>query len=229
MKQKEVDASLEVRSILTWHPLFAGVDQAALERLLLDAESLNVPKGEAIYTPYQFRRCLGLLLSGRVQVTKDMLLVSHLGAGDLFGAAALFTDNQDYATTLTALTPCRLVLFPQDGVERLVEESSRFALNYIRYLSSRIQFLSGRLDTVSAGTAEGKLAQYLLSAVGDEEQVAISATQLSARIGVGRSTLYRAFEALEREGAIAREGKVIRILRRELLHHASHKMEHPQQ
>ena len=121
MKQKEVDASLEVRSILTWHPLFAGVDQAALERLLLDAESLNVPKGEAIYTPYQFRRCLGLLLSGRVQVTKDMLLVSHLGAGDLFGAAALFTDNQDYATTLTALTPCRLVLFPQDGVERLVD------------------------------------------------------------------------------------------------------------
>ena len=106
---------MEVRSILTWHPLFAGVDQAALERLLLDAESLNVPKGEAIYTPYQFRRCLGLLLSGRVQVTKDMLLVSHLGAGDLFGAAALFTDNQDYATTLTALTPCRLVLFPQDG------------------------------------------------------------------------------------------------------------------
>ena len=96
--------------------------------------------------------------------------LSHLGAGDLFGAAALFTDNQDYATTLTALTPCRLVLFPQDGVERLVEESSRFALNYIRYLSSRIQFLSGRLDTVSAGTAEGKLAQYLLSAVGDEEQ-----------------------------------------------------------
>ena len=182
---------MEVRSILTWHPLFAGVDQAALERLLLDAESLNVPKGEAIYTPYQFRRCLGLLLSGRVQVTKDMLLVSHLGAGDLFGAAALFTDNQDYATTLTALTPCRLVLFPQDGVERLVEESSRFALNYIRYL-----------------------AQYLLSAVGDEEQVAISATQLSARIGVGRATLYRAFEALEREGAIAREGKVIRILRR---------------
>ena len=51
MKQKEVDASLEVRSILTWHPLFAGVDQAALERLLLDADSLNVPKGEAIYTP----------------------------------------------------------------------------------------------------------------------------------------------------------------------------------
>lgn len=229
MKQKEVRSILEVRQVLALHPLFAGVEGPALDQLLPDAEEYAVPRGETIYTPYRFRRCLGLLLSGQVQVTKDALVVSRLSAGDLFGAAALFTDNQDYATTLTALTPCRLVLFPQDGVERLVEESSRFALNYIRYLSGRIQFLSGRLDTVSAGTAEGKLAQYLLSAVGDKEQVAISATQLSARIGVGRATLYRAFETLEREGAIAREGKVIRILRRELLHHASHKTEHPQQ
>ena len=82
------------------------MDQAALERLLLDAESLNVPKGEAICTPHQFRRCLGLLLSGSSAVTKDLLLVlTWAPGGDLFGAAALFTDNQDYATTLTALTP----------------------------------------------------------------------------------------------------------------------------
>lgn len=219
MKQKEVGSTLEVRHVLDRHPLFAGVEEPALDRLLLDAEEQSVPRGEAIYTPHRFRRCLGVLLSGRVQVTKDTLLVSHLSAGDLFGAAALFTDNQDYATTLTALSPCQVVLFPQEGVERLVQGSPRFAMNYVRYLSGRIQFLSGRLDTVSAGTAEGKLAQYLLSAAGEDGQVTISATQLSARIGVGRATLYRAFEALERDGAIAREGKVIRILRRELLHH----------
>lgn len=210
---------MEVRQVLARHPLFAGVEGPALDRLLPDAEEHTVSRGATIYTPHRFRRCLGLLLSGRVQVTKDALVVSRLSGGDLFGAAALFTDNQDYATTLTALTDCRLILFPQEGVERLVLDSPRFALNYVRYLSGRIQFLSGRLDTVSASTAEGKLAQYLLSAAGEDGQVTISATQLSARIGVGRATLYRAFEALEREGAIAREGKVIRILRQDLLRH----------
>lgn len=210
---------MEVRDILARHPLFSGVEGPALDQLLLTAEEHSVPRGQAIYTPHRFRRCLGVLLSGRVQVSKDALVVSVLSAGDLFGAAALFTHSPDYATTLTALAPCRLVLFPQEGVERLVQDSPRFAVNYIRYLSGRIQFLSGRLDTVSAGTAEGKLAQYLLSAAGEDGQVAISATQLSARIGVGRATLYRAFETLERGGAIAREGKVIRILRREALRH----------
>lgn len=213
---------LEVRQVLARHPLFAGVEGSALDRLLPDAEEHAVPRGETIYTPHRFRRCLGVLLSGQVQVTKDALVVSRLSAGDLFGAAALFTDSQDYATTLTALSPCHVVLFPQEGVERLVRDSPRFALNYVRYLSGRIQFLSGRLDTVSASTAEGKLAQYLLSAAGEDGQLTISATQLSARIGVGRATLYRAFEALEREGAIAREGKVIRILRREALCRAAH-------
>lgn len=210
---------METAQILAGHRLFAGVEERALGRLLEGAEALSAPQGTQIYTPHRFRRCLGVLLSGRVQVSKDALVVSVLSAGDLFGAAALFTHSEDYATTLTALTDCALVLLPQEGVARLVRESPDFAENYVRYLSGRIQFLSARLDTVSAGTAEGKLAQYLLSAADGDGRVTISATQLSARIGVGRATLYRAFETLERDGAIRREGKVIKILSREKLQH----------
>ena len=68
---------------------------------------------------------------------------------------------------------------------------------------------------MSAPSAEGKLARYLLS-FGDKE-LTLSATQLGRRLGVGRATLYRAFEALERAGTISREGKTIRILQPEAL------------
>lgn len=197
---------------LSRHTLFSGVEPALLSRLLETAEELHVAKGETIYTPRRFRRCLGVLFSGRVRVSKEALVVSTLGEGDVFGAAAIFTDSEDYATTLTALSDCSLLLLPQEGVARLLCESPDFAENYVRYLSGRIQFLSGRLDAVSAGTAERKLAQYLLSSADGEGRVTMSATQLSARIGVGRATLYRAFETLERDGTIAREGKSIRIL-----------------
>lgn len=210
---------MDVLEALSGHWMFSGVDRGLLATLLEGAEELHVSKGETIYTPHRFRRCLGVLFSGRVRVSKDALVVSTLTAGDVFGAAALFTDSEDYATTLTVLSDCSLVLLPQEGMARLLRESPDFAENYVRYLSGRIQFLSGRLDAVSAGSAEGKLAQYLLSAADEEGLVTISATQLSARIGIGRATLYRAFEALETEGAIAREGKVIRILCREKLHH----------
>lgn len=208
---------MDTLQALSRHWLFDGVDAAALKRLLSGSEQLGVARGETIYTPHHFRRCLGVLLSGRVRVSKETLVVSTLSAGDLFGAAALFTDSEDYATTLTALTDCSLVLMPQAGVTGLLRESPVFAEHYVRYLSGRIQFLSGRLDAVSAGTAERKLGQYLLSNADEEGRITLSATQLSARIGVGRATLYRAFETLERDGAIQRQGKSIRILCREKL------------
>ena len=212
---------MDALEALSGHWMFSGVERGALTALLERAEELYVPRGEIIYTPHRFRRCLGVLLSGRVRVSKDALVVSVLQAGDVFGAAALFTGSEDYATTLTALSDCALVLLPQEGVARLLRESSDFAENYVCYLSGRIQFLSGRLDTLSAGSAEGKLAQYLLSAADETGRVTIPAAQLSARVGIGRATLYRAFEGLERNGAILREGKVIQILCREkLLHRA---------
>ncbi len=208
---------MDTLQALDGHPLFAGVDAQMTARFLARAEELQVARGETIYTPRRFRRCLGILLSGRVQVSKESLVVSVLSQGDLFGAAALFSDSEDYPTTLTALTDCVLMLSPQEAVRALMEESPRFAENYVRYLSGRIGFLSARLDALSAGRAERKLAQYLLSAADGTGSVVLSATQLSARIGVGRATLYRAFETLEREGAISREGKTIRIRSRELL------------
>lgn len=210
---------MDVLEALAGHWMFFQVDRGLLKELLGGAEEYHVSRGGTIYTPRRFRRCLGVLLSGRVRVTKDALVVSNLEAGDVFGAAALFTDSEDYATTLTALSDCSLVLLPQERVARLLRESPDFAESYVRYLSGRIHFLSGRLDAVSAGSAEGKLAQYLLSTADETDRVTISATQLSARIGIGRATLYRAFEGLEQAGVISREGKVIRLLCREKLQH----------
>ena len=204
---------------LAGHALFAGVDGSLLPNLLEGAEVCPFSRGETIYSPHCFRRCLGILLEGRVQVSKDALVVSTLGEGDVFGAAALFTDSEDYATTLTALTDGALALLGQACVENLLRTSAAFAENYVRYLSGRIQFLSARLDAVSAGSARQKLAQYLLSAADEKGEVSLSATQLSARLGVGRATLYRAFDALEEEGAIRRDGKTICIVCRQRLQH----------
>lgn len=190
------------------HPLFAGVEEGLLAETLSAVEHLTARRGETIYSEGRFRRCLGLLLEGRVQVKKGVLLMSTLRAGDLFGAAALFSDGADYPTTLTARTDCRVLLIPQEEVRRLLREDGAFAENYVTYLSGRIQFLTGRLGALSAGSAEGKLAQYLLTNGGE---VTLSAAQLCQRIGVGRATLYRAFEALEAAGAIARAGKTIRV------------------
>jgi CRP-like cAMP-binding protein len=205
------------------HPLFGRVSGELWQQTLEQSELLQVDKGGTVYQPKRFRRCLGMVLQGRVQVRREALLMSTLSAGDIFGAAALFTDREHYPTTLTALTPCQALLIPQDSVRRLLRESPPFAEDYAAYLSSRIQFLSARLEAVSTPSAHGKLARYLLAA--GDDTLTLSATQLCQRLGVGRATLYRAFEVLEESGAIVRSGKTIRIADRAALSQSTNEME----
>lgn len=174
-------------------------------------------KGAEIYSPKRFRRSLGVLLKGTVQVSKGELLVSTLGPGDLFGAAALFHEREEFETTLTAKEPCRAAFFPQELVARLMGRSPAVCGNYIRYLSGRIHFLNRKIEALTAPGAERKLCLYLLRESRAGETVTCTATELARRLDVSRASLYRAFEALEARGAIRRVGKAVHVLDRALL------------
>lgn len=199
---------------LTECPLFRGCEREELLLALADADcTLSVyESGQTVYQPDRFVRCLGVLLSGSIRVSRDSLVISVLAPGDLFGAAALFNDRPDYATTLTACAPCRVVLLSQQLVSRLMDTSGRIRDNYIRYLSGRIRFLSGRIRSLAADGVEGKLKQHLLTVLSpDQPRLTCSATELAQRLGISRASLYRAFDTLEEQGLIRREGRSILV------------------
>ena len=145
-------------------------------------------------------------------MTRDALAISILSPGDLFGAAALFNDQPDYAATLTATSPCRVVLLSQDLVSLLMDESPIIRDNYIRYLSGRIRFLSGKIRSLAADSAEGKLKQHLLTSLSpDRTRLDCPATELARRLGISRASLYRAFDTLEGQALIRRESRSITV------------------
>ena len=191
-------------------PLFRGVENGLLRRLTREADPLSFVPGQTVYEPGNFRRCLGVVLSGQLQVTKGALAVSALGPGDLFGAAALYSDEPEFASTITAKRPGRCLMLDQALVDRLLAEQSQIRENYLRYLTGRIRFLSGRLQTLAQSGVEGKLARYLLAAGAGE--LTCSAIQLCQRLGISRASLYRAFADLEDSGLITRRGKTITVL-----------------
>lgn len=195
-------------------PLFCGCPEEVVRRALEDEGCTlrRFESGQTLYRPDRFSRCLGVLLSGGVRVTRDSLVISVLSPGDLFGAAALFNERADYATTLTACEPCRVVLLTQELVSRLMDTSSCLRDNYIRYLSGRIRFLSGKIQSLAADGAQGKLKQHLLTSLSPQcPQIDCSATELARRLGISRASLYRAFEVLEGQGLIRREGRTIHV------------------
>lgn len=200
--------------------LFCAPEESAIRAAAADkgCAVADVEKGRVIYDPHDFSRSLAVILTGRVQVSKEGYVVSVLEQGEVFGAAALFNDREEYATTLTARTRCRMVFFSQELMETLLARHSQMAAAYIRYLSGRIRFLEGKLDSLLAPSAERKLSQYLLShREGALVTLDCPMSGLARRLDLGRTSLYRAFDALRGAGAIEKDGKTIHILKEELL------------
>ena len=171
----------------------------------------HFPAGTVVYDPNHFKRCLGVVLEGELQVTKGELSVSILHPGDLFGAAALYSDAAEFATTITAKKDSRCLLLSQQMVDQLIARDAGFRERYLRYLTGRIHFLSSRMDSLSQHGAESKLARYLLSNMNADHTLTCSATDLARRLGLSRASLYRAFEALDDSKLIERSGKTISI------------------
>ena len=202
----------EELSLLAACPLFQKVEGGWL-RSLAELEGAGLTRfgpGQVVYDPRHFRRSLGVVLSGQLQVAKGSLAVSVLGPGDLFGAAALYSDEPEFAATITAKGASRCLMLEQRLVDRLLAEQGQIRENYLRYLTGRVRFLSGRLQTLAQPGVEGKLARYLLGGGGGS--ITCPAAELCQRLGVSRASLYRAFSALEEEGLIVRRGKTITVL-----------------
>ena len=198
----------EETALLSACPLFQGTEKGLLRQLAEEAERTEFSSGQVVYSPRHFRRSLGVVLSGQLQVTKGTLAVSALEPGDLFGAAALYSGEREFASTITAKGASRCLMLDQQLMDRLLAEHSQIRENYLRYLTGRIRFLSGRLQTLAQPGVEGKLARYLLANRGSS----CPATELCQRLGVSRASLYRAFAALEDSGLILRQGKTITIV-----------------
>ena len=202
--------------------LFRGLTAAELaavsERI---GEPDHIEKGASVYTEQAFQRALGLVLSGELRVTRlgaDGRRRTHnrLLPGDGFGAAALLCDapaDGTFVTEVVAYKASTVQFIQEETLLDLCRRYPRIAENYIRFLTDRIRFLNRAMNGAGGGTAEDKLRRYLLSHCDEMGRVTLpcSLSGLSARLDIGRSSLYRALEELARRGFLRRSGKEIII------------------
>lgn len=221
MKLNEIETELVSKT-----ELFRGSPPSVLTRILAvsDCTAAEYEKNEVVYDKTNFSRSLGIVLEGRLRVTKENadkrpIVMNTLQRGAMFGAAALFNSEPEYATKITAIERSRVLFLPQRLIKRMIEREPDIAENYIRYLSERILFLNRKIYFLTAGTAEQRLAGFLLDnlAVGEFSEMPMTMHRLADALNMSRASLYRAFDELTASGAVSKQGKLVCINNAELL------------
>jgi Fe-S-cluster-containing hydrogenase component 2 len=106
----------------------------------------DVRRGEYIVRRGNRSNGLHLIESGQFVVEQDGHVVSHLDAGDFFGATALMTNEPAYGD-IRALTPCQILTMPTLQFLGLLERHPEMA-EYIRTNIQERSTYGARIDTV---------------------------------------------------------------------------------
>ena len=213
------------RKLIFEQELFNGCKQKMIEEFILKSGTvLCFRSGDAMESE---DRAVGILLSGRgVIYSSDkgrQTLLRFISPGDAVGVAGLFADKAP-DTRIYACGDGKSEMFfiGRNAFEQLMdaENDGIFRINLIRFLSDRVTFLNSKIDFVTGGSAERRLALFITNSPVDSSgcvSLGMSMTALAHALDIGRASLYRAFDALTEDGAISRDGKTVRILAPEIL------------
>lgn len=167
--------------------------------------------GDIIYSPQSSKKCIGIVVSGKVAALSENALLKIIPVNDLFGIANLYSDD-NYPSTITAKTAASVLLIDAKDFKELLENDASLLRAYLSFMSNKIVYLNKKISSFTAGSTERKLAVFL----SDNQQAGVytlptSISSLAEMINVGRASLYRAMDTLSEEGLIVRDGKNIII------------------
>ncbi|HSJ46778.1 MAG TPA: cyclic nucleotide-binding domain-containing protein [Euzebyales bacterium] len=129
----ESDRIEHLRSV----PLFAGVSNEGLDRVLAAASEHEVPAGHVLIQPDQAGSGLFIIEDGTVVVERPNGIV-ELGAGEFIGELALLFDGAVHSVRVRAATPVRVLALARDDFTALIESEPQVALAMLRVLARRL-------------------------------------------------------------------------------------------
>lgn len=200
--------------------LFLGMRRQSVENICesLDTLPRHFSREEIIYTPKNYQKKIGFVVSGECEVCRErageFMPLNTLLCGSSFGITAIFADTDEFPTIVRAKRDSEIIFISADELSALIKKYPKISQNIIKFLSNRIVFLNQKVDTFSGSTVEKKLAKFLLSEYKrtEKDSFAISCTKTAEKLAIGRASLYRAISALQDEGLITFENKIINIV-----------------
>jgi CRP-like cAMP-binding protein len=118
-------------------PLFAELDQDALERILAESSELEIPAGQVLIRAGDRGAGMFVLEEGTVVVEAPGHRID-LGPGEFVGELSLLVPESTRVARVRAKTPVRCLALSRATLEELLESEPRFALAMLRVVAQRL-------------------------------------------------------------------------------------------
>jgi CRP-like cAMP-binding protein len=193
--------------------LFENVDAEVIEKSC-EFDGCNVKEYNVgdVMQDFKSAQNIGLMLNGKATIISgdNGVIIRKLIKDDIYGVAKLF-DNPKYLTKIVATTKCTVLTISKEFVEKCIELDKNIALNYIKLLAKKIGFLNNKISSYTAKTTDNKLYTYLLQLPRNGDKIVLNTdfSAIAKMLGIGRASLYRAFDKLENDGLIIKNDKEI--------------------
>jgi CRP-like cAMP-binding protein len=215
---------LSTTALLKDIPLFAGLDEHAIQDLASRCRRRKFRDGEALFHEGDPGFTLYVVVSGTVNIQRDIESTGasvHLatrGPGEPFGEMALIDGKPRMADAVTS-GPAEVLMLDRDAFVAAVERSPRIAFGVMSYLADRLREAGGQLEERQALDVRGRLAQRLLelaehagSPDGSSSILLpphLTQQQLAEQIGATRETVNRELSRMRDVRAIRMDGRRI--------------------
>ena len=119
---------------------------------------------------------------------------------------------------MIAAKKCCVLEISPEKFGKILESDGRAMYNFIAFLSGKIRYLNRKIVTLTAGSAERRLAYFLDTSIPEDKtdtaEITVQMNSLCEMLNLGRASLYRAADKLSEEGYIERNGKTIKVINR---------------
>jgi CRP/FNR family transcriptional regulator len=200
--------------------LFSALPDDLQRELAARSTTRTVRRGDRLWSYGAPSAALGVVAAGRVKCwsagrDSRQWVSSVVRPGGVCGLAAC-VDGGPYTCNAEALERSRVVMVPQAAIRSAMERDPAFARRVAATLAGDVRNLLAVCEDVALHTPLERLAHYLRAQPSREPgvvQLLETQTQIAAQLGTVREVVGRGFRSLESRGVIARNGRVVRVLR----------------
>lgn len=215
-----------VKKLLSY-PLFKGINYELFTKTIHinDCPIISYKKSSLIAQEGEHCHSIGFIIEGTISakhISPDgkVLTIHTFYESDAIGVAMYGLPSSEYPFSIYAEKDCLILYLHYPIVEKLIYNSPRFSINYIRFLSHRIDEFKNKIQLLQYKDVRSRLIRYL-----SNESKRFQATSFTLRhsksaisdiLGVARPSISRELKHMHEEGLISFTGKQIELLRTDL-------------